>query len=126
MTNAENTPQEDMPERAAKNPPEAAKIRDADYEDTQPELPILNQPPEEKAAAATDGNTKPSASQETATARPETPPATSNGDSPSPAAREKKSAETPESEAKKPAGRLLPWEPETTPSQQSSDKDTND
>ena len=125
-TAAEKTPTEEKPERAAKKPAEESKSRDADYEDTQPTLPILKQPQEEKAAAATDDNTNQSASQETAPARPETPPSTGNGDSPPPVTSEKKSAAAPESEAKKPAGRLLPWEPETTPSQQSSDKDTSD
>ena len=57
---------------------------------------------------------------------PGPPPTTGNVDSPPPRTREKKTAAAPESEAKKPAGRLRPWEPETTPSQQSSDKDTSD
>ena len=48
-----------------------------------------------------------------------------NGDSPTAVAGDKNSSATPESDEKKPEGRLLPWEPQAAPSEQSPDKDAS-
>ncbi len=118
---AEKSAEENRPKRAAKKPQAKTKDRDADYEDTQPSLPILKQPQEEKAAA----NDKPAkvVGEKKSTVKPGS--ATSTGNGVPPVADEKNSAETPKMETKKPAGRLLPWEPEEAPSKQVPDKDSS-
>ena len=70
----------------------AASARPADYEDTQPELPVLNQPP----AAPPDRS--PAAAKT---------PGTGNGEP-----RNKETATPPQPETARSEGRLLPWEPD--------------
>jgi len=71
-----------------------------DYDDTQPELPVLRRSPDEprRESAARQGSDKP---------EPETPAA----DAAQPSGNGDKKDKEPTEDSAKPAGRLLPWEP---------------
>jgi ribonuclease E len=115
------------PETAVKSAGKKAepKAQAADYEDTQPTLPIIKQPKEEKSASKSDDTPKPAAKKKKTTTKPKADSPKGKGETEAVAAVEKKPAAEPKSDTKKPEGRLLPWEPLAVTSEQSPDKDSS-